>query len=160
MDNILPRSQNPARFMTTPCAPRYLQHTLFVFAMPVLLSLALLLNHSACAGDSDDPTYKPLRATPKNHVAIHRSALNRDFLLSGSVIPQFTAATSTGLAGKIVRFELFSDGVDLYETTDGLIVTEDLPVRRLLTTFPVVEQNDDEVVIDFGAGMRRVFTDI
>jgi hypothetical protein len=102
----------------------------------------------------------PLRATPTHHIAIPVSALGKEFLLSGSIIPQFTAATSTGLAGKIVRFELFHDGVDLYEATQGLVVTEDLPARRLLTTFPILEQNDDEIIIDFNRGMRRVFTDI
>jgi hypothetical protein len=125
----------------------------------VLHAVALAtIPFTLAAGDSEP--LKFLRATPNNHIAISRSALNRDFLLSGSVIPQFNAATSTGLAGKIVRFELFPDGVDLYEATDGVVVTDDLPARRLLTTFPIVDQNSDEVVIDFGAGMRRVFTDI
>jgi hypothetical protein len=32
------------------------------------------------------------------------------------VIPQLVAPTSTALAGKIVRFELFHDGVDLYDS--------------------------------------------
>jgi hypothetical protein len=102
----------------------------------------------------------PLRATSAHHIAIPVSALGKEFLLSGSIIPQFNAATSTGLAGKIVRFELFHDGVDLYEATDGLVVTEDLPARRLLTTFPILEQSEQEIVIDFNRGMRRVFTDI
>jgi hypothetical protein len=102
----------------------------------------------------------PLRGTATQHVAIPHSSFGKEFLLSGSTIPQFNAATSTGLAGKIVRFELFHDGVDLYESTQGVIVTEDLPARRLLTTFPILEQNEDEVIIDFNRGMRRVFTDI
>ena len=93
-------------------------------------------------------------------VVIPRTALGREHLLSASIIPQQTSPTSTGLAGKIVRFELFHDGVDLYEATKGLVVTDDLPARRLLTTFPIVSQNDKEVVIDFNRGMRRVFTDI
>ena len=42
-----------------------------------------------------------------------------------TLIPQTRAATSTGLAGKIVRFELFPDGVDMYESTRGLVVTEE-----------------------------------
>ncbi len=129
-------------------------------ASRALLSFVLLFTPGTKAKDSDDSHFDPLRATPDNHIVIPRTALNRDFLLAGSVIPQFTAATSTGLAGKIVRFECFPDGVDLYENTDGLVVTEDLPARRLLTTFPIVNQDDEEVVIDFGAGMRRVFTDI
>jgi hypothetical protein len=94
------------------------------------------------------------------HVAIPRAGLGREYLLSGSLIPQFNAATSTGLAGKIVRFELFSDGVDLYESSAGMVVTDDLPARRLLTTFPIVSQDERQVVIDFNKGMRRVFTEI
>ncbi len=62
------------------------------------------------------------------------------------------APTSTGLAGKIVRFELFPDGVDMYESTQGLVVTEDLPARRLLATFPIVRQDGQRVVVDFNKG--------
>jgi hypothetical protein len=128
-----------------------------------LLALVVLPMPDAVADSNDPPDVAlsmPLRATPTHHIAIPTSALGKEFLLSGSIIPQFNAATSTGLAGKIVRFELFHDGVDLYEATEGLIVTEDLPARRLLTTFPILEQNDQEIVIDFNRGMRRVFTDI
>ena len=57
-----------------------------------------------------------------------------------------------------MRFELFPDGVDMYESTKGLVVTEDLPARRLLASFPIVRQDADRVVIDFNKGMRRVFT--
>lgn len=101
-----------------------------------------------------------LSVTPQYHIVIPKAALGKDFLMSASLIPQAAAATSTGLAGKIVRFELFHDGVDLYESTKGLVVTEDLPARRLLTTFPIVEQDDSKVTIDFNRGMRRVFTEI
>ncbi len=102
----------------------------------------------------------PLRAAPHNHIALSKSALGREFLISASVIPQLVAATSTALAGKIVRFELFHDGVDMYESSEGLVVTTDLPTRRLLTTFPVVSQDENSLVLDFNAGMRRVFNDI
>jgi hypothetical protein len=128
--------------------------------LATLLTLSIL----GLAAETDPPTAKehpaPLRATATQHIAIPHSALGKEFLLSGSIIPQFSAATSTGLAGKIVRFELFHDGVDLYEATQGLVVTEELPARRLLTTFPIVEQTDLEIIIDFNSGMRRVFTDI
>ncbi len=101
-----------------------------------------------------------LKAAPNMNIAIPRDALGKEFLLSASIIPQVMSPTSTGLAGKIVRFELFHDGVDLYEATQGLVVTDELPARRLLTTFPIVAQDDNQVVIDFNRGMRRVFTDI
>lgn len=92
-------------------------------------------------------------------LAIPKSGFGKEYQFTASIIPQQLAATSTGLAGKIVRFELFSDGVDMYEATEGLIVTEDLPARRLLATFPIVRQDDQRVVIDFNKGMRRVFTE-
>jgi hypothetical protein len=106
------------------------------------------------------PNLPQLSTTTNYHVVIPRAALTQEFLMSASIIPQATAATSTGLAGKVVRFELFHDGVDLYESTKGMLVTEDLPARRLLTTFPIVEQDAQNIVIDFNRGMKRVFTEI
>jgi hypothetical protein len=91
-------------------------------------------------------------------LAIPKSGFGKEYLFTASLIPQARAATSTGLAAKIVRFELFPDGVDMYESTQGLVVTEDLPARRLLTTFAIVRQNANTVVVDFNRGMRRVFT--
>ena len=101
----------------------------------------------------------PLQAVDGWLLAIPKAGLGKDYQFAASIIPQELAATSTGLAGKIVRFEWFPDGVDMYESTRGLVVTEDLPARRLLATFPVVRGNDQSVVVDFNKGMRRVFTD-
>lgn len=102
----------------------------------------------------------PLVAAKNHEVTVPRAAFGKEYLMSGSIIPQSEAATSTGLAGKIVRFELFHDGVDLYESTKGLVVTDDLPARRLITTFPITGKNENGVTIDFNKGMRRVFNDI
>ncbi len=99
-----------------------------------------------------------LRVADRFLLAIPKAGFGKDYLFTASIIPQARAATSTGLAAKIVRFELFPDGVDMYESTQGLVVTEDLPARRLLASFPIVRQDRDEVVIDFNKGMRRVFT--
>ncbi|NBP24461.1 MAG: hypothetical protein EBU81_07915, partial [Proteobacteria bacterium] len=95
-----------------------------------------------------------------NTLVLPRTVFGKEHLMSASRIPQSLAATSTGLSGKIVKFELFHDGVDLYEATDGLVVTKDLPARRILTTFPIVEQDATKVVIDFNRGMRRLYTEI
>ncbi len=97
-----------------------------------------------------------LSAGTNHTLVLSRSALGKDFLMSASLIPQSTAATSHGLAGLVVRFELFHDGVDLYESVDGIVVTRDLPARRLIATFPIVEQDATKVVFDFNKGMRRV----
>jgi hypothetical protein len=107
-----------------------------------------------------DAPIPPISPAANNHVRLSKASLDREFLISASVIPQLVAPTSTALAGKIVRFELFHDGVDLYESTEGMVVTKELPSRRLLTTFPVIAQDDKTVTIDFNAGMRRVFNDL
>lgn len=103
---------------------------------------------------------QPLNVAPNYAVSIPKASLGRDFLMSASMIPQAGAPTSTGLAGKIVRFQLFHDGVDLYENPQGLVVTDDLPAKRLITTFPIIKQDENQIVIDFNKGMRRVFLEI
>jgi hypothetical protein len=105
------------------------------------------------------PAAPPLEVADGMMLAIPKAGLGKDYQFTSSIIPQERAATSTGLSGRIVRFELFPDGVDMYESTQGFVVTQDLPARRLLTTFPIVAQDDKRVVVDFNKGMRRVFTD-
>jgi hypothetical protein len=99
-----------------------------------------------------------LQVADQFFLAIPKTGFGKDYLFSASLIPQGQSPTSHGLAGKIVSFELFPDGVDMYESTKGLVVTADLPARRLLASFPIVRQDADRVVIDFNKGMRRVFT--
>src|SRR3954471_445461 len=67
-----------------------------------------------------------LKVADRLLLAIPKAGFGKEYLFTASLIPQGQAATSTGLAGKIVKFELFPDGVDMYESTLGLIVTEDL----------------------------------
>ncbi|HEY5913388.1 MAG TPA: hypothetical protein VJA21_22605, partial [Verrucomicrobiae bacterium] len=127
-----------------------------LFPSLATLSYAAAAESGQAAAASD--LAPELRVTDKFLLAIPKGGFGKDYLFTASIIPQAHAATSTGLAAKIVRFELFPDGVDMYESTKGLVVTEDLPARRLLATFAIVRQDRDEVVVDFNRGMRRVFT--
>jgi len=113
-----------------------------------------------CVADLAADETPELKPAANNRISIPRAAFGKEFLMSASLIPQNQAPTSTGLAGRLITFELFHDGVDLYDTSKGQVVTDDLPSRQLVTTFPIVDQNDDEVVIDFNAGMDRVITSI
>jgi hypothetical protein len=110
------------------------------------------------AADQPAPAAPELQVAEQFYLAIPKTAFGKDYLFSASMIPQIQSPTSHGLAGKIVVFELYPDGVDMYESTKGLVVTEDLPARRLLATFPIVRQEAERVVVDFNKGMRRVFT--
>lgn len=107
---------------------------------------------------ADQPVAPELQVADQYYLAIPKDGFGKDYLFSASMIPQGESPTSHGLAGKIVRFEQFPDGVDMYESTRGLVVTEDLPARRLLATFPIVKQEAGRVVVDFNKGMHRVFT--
>ena len=119
--------------------------------------LLLALGGSVLAATNEVPA-PVLQMADQFLLAIPKGGFGRDYLFSASLIPQGQSPTSHGLAGKVVRFELFPDGVDMYESTKGLVVTEDLPARRLLASFPIVRRDADRVVIDFNKGMRRVFT--
>ena len=140
----------------------------FLFPRPRLAGgaaafIALLFFAAAgglrAAGAEDTNKIAPeLQVADGYQLAIPKAGFGQDYLFTASLIPQTRAATSTGLAGKIVRFELFPDGVDMYESTRGLVVTEDLPARRLLASFAIVRQDAEVVVIDFNKGMHRVFT--
>lgn len=123
------------------------------FAAAILFVSLGFSSHAA-----DTSVAPELQVADQYYLAIPKDGFGKDYLFSASMIPQVQSPTSHGLAGKIVRFELFPDGVDMYEATKGLVVTEDLPARRLLATFPIVRQEAGRVVVDFNKGMRRVFT--
>ncbi|EDY80821.1 hypothetical protein VDG1235_438 [Verrucomicrobiia bacterium DG1235] len=111
----------------------------------------------ACSAQSaKEKAGPPLRISDKTRVAIPKAAFGKEYMLSTSIIPQAGAPTSRGMDGRVVLFELYEDGVDMYETTRGQVVTEDLPARRLLATFPIVSSEGNGVVIDFNGGMRRL----
>jgi len=131
----------------------------------MVLSIAALFCAGRLAAEDTNSPPKTVAIAPPLEVAegmllaIPRAGFGKDYQFTASIIPQQRAATSTGLSGRIVRFELFPDGVDMYESTQGFVVTEDLPARQLLATFPIVSTNADRVVVDFNKGMKRVFTD-
>jgi hypothetical protein len=110
------------------------------------------------AAEKNSAVTPELQVADQFFLAIPKTGFGKDYLFSASLIPQGHSPTSHGLAGKIVSFELFPDGVDMYESTKGLVVTVDLPARRLLANFPIVRRDGELVVIDFNKGMRRVFT--
>ena len=120
----------------------------------MLLGVAVSLS----AAEKTSVVAPELQVSDKFFLTIPKNGFGKDYLFSASLIPQGQSPTSHGLAGKIVSFELFPDGVDMYESTKGLVVTTDLPARRLLANFPIVRQDGDKVVVDFNKGMRRVFT--
>lgn len=128
------------------------------FGFHCFLLLSVLWVSAAVAASKPEAA-PPLSASNGIYLSVPKAALGKPYLISSSYIPQAGAATSTGLRGRIVHFEQFADGVDMYESTTGLLVTNDLPARRLIATFPVIEEAEGKVVIDFNQGMRRLIFD-
>jgi len=125
-----------------------------------LLAAAMLATPSfSTLRAADTPVAPELQVADQYFLAIPKDGFGKDYLFSASEIPQIQSPTSHGLASKIVQFQEFPDGVDMYESPRGLVVTEDLPARRLLATFPIVRQDAGRVVVDFNKGMRRLFTE-
>ncbi len=131
-----------------------------LFVPLLTLAIAFTSGIQATRADHHEGHAATLKPADGHYLGIPRDAFGQKFIMSISVIPQSLAATSTGLAGKIVTFELFDDAVDLFEDPDGLVVTDELPARRLVASFPIVDKNEELVTIDFNKGMRRAFTDI
>ncbi len=82
------------------------------------LLFSLLCSSRAQAADTNQPA-PDLETTDGLMMAIPKSGIGKNYQFTASIIPQELAPTSTGLSGKIVRFELFPDGVDMYESTQG-----------------------------------------
>lgn len=121
-----------------------------------LLSAIAVFFLACSAQSAREKSGPPLKVSEKTQVAVPKAGLGKMYMLSTSLIPQAGAATSRGMVGRVVVFELFEDGLDMYETTRGQVVTDDLPARRLLATFPVIDDSGNDIVIDFNAGMRRL----
>lgn len=91
-------------------------------------------------------------------LGIKKSALEKEFIIHASLIPQIGAATSQGLQGRIVAFRQKGDKVYLLEATQGHVVTRDLPSTLILAELPVALDGEDMLLLDFNAGMRQLFT--
>lgn len=126
--------------------------------LQIFAAFALLVSSAFNSPAADKTAAPELQVADGFYLAIPKGAFGKDYLFSASMIPQGNSPTSHGLAGKIVKFEIYPDAVDMYESTQGLVVTTDLPARRLLASFPIVKQDANRVVVDFNKGMRRVFT--
>ncbi len=79
-----------------------------LLAIAAIFTASLISFHATAA---DAPAAPQLQVADKFLLAIPKNGFGKDYLFSASMIPQGESPTSHGLAGKIVRFELFPDGV-------------------------------------------------
>lgn len=96
-------------------------------------------------------------SSDKMHLVIYKSALDKEFLLSASLIDQTYAATGSGLNSRVVAFKRQGNRVFMLESTQGHVVTRDMPSTLILAEIPIVAETDDAIELDFNSGMSKVF---
>lgn len=89
-------------------------------------------------------------------LTIQRTALEKEFLLQGSLIGQTVAATGNALRSQVVAFRERGGKLYLMGANQGHSVTRDLPVNLVLAEFPVQFSDAQSITFDFGEGMRRI----
>jgi hypothetical protein len=111
------------------------------------------------SGPSDSLLIKDngLRAQDSEYLVVKKSALDKEFLLSASLIPQTESPTSSGLQGRVVSFKKVGKKVFLVEATEGFVISPTLPASLILAEIPVIQDKEEEVVLDFNTGMKTVF---
>jgi hypothetical protein len=106
--------------------------------------------------DSFGKTVEPKTGRPL--LVIEKSALDKEFLLQGALIPQTVAAMGESLRTRVVAFKRHGDQIFLMEATSGHTVTKDLPQNLVLAAFPIVREKGEEISFDFNEGMTAIFT--
>ncbi len=105
----------------------------------------------------DAPELRKIGITSGDYLSIKKSSLDKEFLLSVSMIPQRVLPTSEGLQGRIVAFKLYHGNLFLMEASQGHVVTSDLPSNLILAEIPVLSDEPDRLVVEFNRGMNRIF---
>lgn len=92
-------------------------------------------------------------------ISISKSALEKEFLLQVQLISQAIAPRFSGLQSRIVSFRQQQGKVYLIETSNGHNFATNLPQTLLLAEFPILEETDTQLTIDFNKGMSEIFVE-
>lgn len=91
-------------------------------------------------------------------VEIKKSALEKEFLFSTNIISQTPTPAFSSLQSRVVMFILRDHKVYLIDVTgNNRVGLNNIPQSLLLAEFSILEDKTDSMVIDFNAGMRKIF---
>lgn len=91
------------------------------------------------------------------YIKIKKSALEKEFLLMGSIIPQAPIPMLSGIKSRVVAFKYQKGFIYMLEGTQGHRVTDELPMNLVLASFPIIEETESDITFDFNAGMTQIF---
>lgn len=89
-------------------------------------------------------------------IGMRKSALEKEFLLQGSMITQQQVAQFSNMKSRVVAFRAANDQVFMMEATQGHSVTKDLPQNLILAAFPVTRIDGDVIYFDFVRGLNEI----
>jgi hypothetical protein len=92
-------------------------------------------------------------------VGIERAALDKTFLLQGSMIAQSVVARFNNMRSRLVRFVHKQDQLLMLESSFGHEVDSDIPQKLVLASFPVQKETPNTIYFDFSAGMSKLYND-
>ncbi len=90
-------------------------------------------------------------------IGIHKSALDKEFLLNAALIMQHLYPSWNGSKSRIVAFRHTNGRLYMMEATQGHNLTADLPMQLILTDFPIISTTAETIYFDFAAGMNKIF---
>ena len=138
------------------------------YRLSILFIVLLFLTH--CSGGAS-PKEEPMpevsdtfgigvkQTEAGTFLTIQKEALEKEFLLQSSMAWQrsygwhATNPTSSALKSRIVVFQENGDELLLLEAAEGFQPGEELAAHVLMTSFPIVERDDETLVFDFNEGM-------
>jgi hypothetical protein len=111
------------------------------------------------------PGANPQNATPQGEfkansaeISIATSALDKEFLLQGALIPQAKVAMGRSIKSRVIAFQKKGKTLVMLEATQGHTVNADFPQKLILATFPILKEEDGFITFDFNAGMTKLLT--
>ncbi len=90
-------------------------------------------------------------------LGIKIAALNKEFLLQGAFMNQQPIPQMASLKSRIVMFREVAGALFLLESTQGHLVTDELPSTLILARYPILSKTKDTIFFDFAQGMSDLF---
>ena len=116
---------------------------------PGFLSGAMRLNMTALADVKPEPDKVAIR--------IATDALGKEFMLQAAFTEFEETPKFHGLKSRIVTFKKHRGKLYMIEAAAGNTGSTDLPTTLLLAEFPITQESDGFIEIDWGVGMKNVF---
>ncbi len=93
----------------------------------------------------------------KTKITLAKSALEKEFLLQTSLIPQPQVAMAHGMKSRVIAFRQRDGKLFMMEATQGHTVTNELPQALILAEMPITEETATSLTFDFNRGMANIF---